>query len=315
MRIYILSLIGVLGLIGCAGPTSPFGSINKIDKKHIDLSKAMAPTKGLDIKTYPEYQNLHRMHDLTLKISSPEHKLSSENLNVFYRGKNISNSFLRNANTTLSDQELIFHFKDLSLSPKFEHDITFVYYDKKNELLFEKRFEAPKCSLKQTKLTLNPLNNPLFLKLQLLGQNSDLNEYLMMGLWAASKDQDVGRYPANAPALYEQLFSTEKFQNHLTVKKISHHLDSVNNFWKDKQNRKILTSTFGEKVPELEIFLTSYQNGPEKIKKLIIENRHNWLETRELSGSKAYIRQVNSFCHFFSKNTESEMKYFTNNSL
>lgn len=158
----------LLLMVSCAGPTHPWGHHGfKLPPKQSEIplqmrSLASLPTvkSQAKINFYPRRQNFHQTTEFSLMIEDPEVIPGNAQLNLFYNGVNVTNSWLKKATALYNENHtlLTLTFHGLKLPADREHDILVRYQRKNTAEVLMKPYLGPTCSLADLEPlgTLNP---------------------------------------------------------------------------------------------------------------------------------------------------------------
>lgn len=84
------------------------------------------------------------------------------------------------------------------------------------------------------------------------------------------------------------------------------YLDYIKSYWGTPNKKEILSTTFKKGIPEVDIYLASYNSGPYRVKKSIIKNGENWLFDKSLNEARKYVMNIKSYCYAFNEGDQHE---------
>lgn len=84
------------------------------------------------------------------------------------------------------------------------------------------------------------------------------------------------------------------------------YLDYIKDYWKTPNKEDLLSSTFKRNIPEVDIYLASYNSGPYRVKRSIIKNGKDWLFDKSLTEARKYVMNIKSYCYSFSEGQRYE---------
>lgn len=84
------------------------------------------------------------------------------------------------------------------------------------------------------------------------------------------------------------------------------YLNYLNQYWSTPDKREILSNTFKNEIPEIDIMLASYNSGAYRVKKSIIKNKKNWLFDSGLNEARKYVMNIKSYCYAFNEGKPHE---------
>jgi len=114
-------------LCGCAGPTTPLGAVWVV--KVPERAKAEHNWDRAKISFFPPRQVLHGPAPMMITIHDPDGIHADHELRVQYNGKDVTDSFLRQAQMSKSGdgKQLLIKVPLVRLPPTSQHDIRFLY--------------------------------------------------------------------------------------------------------------------------------------------------------------------------------------------
>ncbi len=143
--------------IACAGPTTPLGSVNKLDpqkaQKNSLLSKD-SPIQRIEkiiparIDFEPKKQVLHDASQLRVRITDPLGITSTHKLFVFHNGIDVSESFASQSKKQIlpDANSMEFTLNQLRLPAADDHEVEIYYYRSENETASASAsLESPIC--------------------------------------------------------------------------------------------------------------------------------------------------------------------------
>lgn len=140
-------------LCACAGPTSPFGAIHdftptvKATKLDLSLSSQKSENKNITLSFYPKHQFYHKENNLKIDLKGKYSVPDIKNLRLIYNHTDLTELFVKNSTHRVYPNENLvrIEFKDLKLSAKQVHQISFIYLD--NIDLYSYNFGKPSCGI------------------------------------------------------------------------------------------------------------------------------------------------------------------------
>lgn len=84
------------------------------------------------------------------------------------------------------------------------------------------------------------------------------------------------------------------------------YLEYLDQYWSTPEKKEILTTTFNEDIPRLDILLASYNSGAYRVKKALLKNRKEWLFDDSLDEARKYVMNIKSYCYAFAPRIENE---------
>lgn len=88
----------------------------------------------------------------------------------------------------------------------------------------------------------------------------------------------------------------------LSLRGGANYLKYIVSFWQLPEQKKLLQEnhlTTDEALTD--IVLASYNSGPERIRRTIINSKKNWLNDPTMSNVRYYVNMIYSYCHYFSE--------------
>ncbi len=154
---------------GCAGPTNPWGHYGirlpsedqntQIVVQSMDLAdmesegnpgRMIASIEDeVMVQYFPRRQNFHQTSEFSVSIKDTKKIPDNADIQLFYNGTNVTDSWLRNAKVSYHDEGRIlkFAFHGLKLVAHRDHNITISYQRNKQSQPVAKKYLAPSCSL------------------------------------------------------------------------------------------------------------------------------------------------------------------------
>lgn len=83
------------------------------------------------------------------------------------------------------------------------------------------------------------------------------------------------------------------------------YIKHLETYWRKQKNYQVLQEVFGD--PELamtEVILASYNSGAARVKKALKTKGVNYLNAKNLTEAKKYVRNINSYCFHFGQKSE-----------
>ena len=77
-------------------------------------------------------------------------------------------------------------------------------------------------------------------------------------------------------------------------------------YWNAPKKRKLLSHTFKNDIPTVEILLASYNSGAYRVKKSITNGQQDWLFDQSLKEARKYVMNIKSYCYAFTKGREHD---------
>ncbi|ATH07583.1 hypothetical protein BIY24_06375 [Halobacteriovorax marinus] len=83
------------------------------------------------------------------------------------------------------------------------------------------------------------------------------------------------------------------------------YLKYISNYWKRPQNAEALPSGLKDNSEEItSVILASYNSGPSRVKRSLLNKGIYWLDSRELKEARKYVYKVKSYCRQYSIDKE-----------
>lgn len=83
------------------------------------------------------------------------------------------------------------------------------------------------------------------------------------------------------------------------------YLDYISTYWKKPQNIEALPESLKENSEELtSVILASYNSGPSRVKRNLLNKGLHWLEAKELKEARKYVYKVKSYCRQYAIDKE-----------
>lgn len=82
------------------------------------------------------------------------------------------------------------------------------------------------------------------------------------------------------------------------------YLDYIKSYWSTPDKKEILASIFKEYIPEVDIYLASYNSGSYRVKKSLLEYGKRWLFDKNLHEARKYVMNIKSYCYAFNNNNQ-----------
>lgn len=82
-----------------------------------------------------------------------------------------------------------------------------------------------------------------------------------------------------------------------------HYLKFVEDYWLNPENHTVMLKYFQEEEDIIDdLILASYNSGPYRVKKAVINRGTDWINSPHLNEAKKYVRRVKSYCYHFASN-------------
>lgn len=83
-----------------------------------------------------------------------------------------------------------------------------------------------------------------------------------------------------------------------------HYLKRLEDYWYREETQKLIHRNYPHNGDDMidDIILASYNSGPFRVKQSLKSRGQNWLNAKDLSEAKKYVRKVKSYCYHFASN-------------
>lgn len=274
MRFFTIALMFLL--IGCAGPSTPFGSNILFSSEYIETTSY---TKFKESHyTEGKLKQLHKSshYDLKLKIQSDHIISKTFRYEIIYNNKKLKRWWKTEEITFSDDKKSIFiNFKNISFPKNSDKSFLVKFYATKDSPGIVHRVLTPICDFNQN-LSLNDLNFQKHFndnQIVFLSDKYSLNPYLLHTL--------VNEKPVSKKESYETQASK---------------LKKLIKFWNTYNNKTLLEKSF-EDIPLTDIIIASYDTDASTIKENIKKYSSRWLDSKELSNTKKFVKDIKHNCH------------------